>query len=190
MQTGTQVDRTALIRLLSFDRGYLSPYFVTDPERMEVVLEDAFVLVHEKKLSSMNDMLPVLELVAKSGKPLVLIAEDIDGEALATLVVNKLRGTLHVVAVRAPGFGDRRKSMLEDIAILTGGKTRRRRGWRTRCTRPAAVEEGIVPGGGVVVGRVRDGDGTGAFGFARRKSVFAARSPAAVRFFAASSFKG
>jgi chaperonin GroEL len=106
---------------MQFDRGYLSPYFVTDPERMVVNLEEPYVLVHEKKLSSMNDMLPVLELVAKSGKPLVIIAEDIDGEALATLVVNKLRGTLHVVAVRAPGFGDRRKSMLEDIAILTGG---------------------------------------------------------------------
>src|SRR5471030_2790733 len=106
---------------MQFDRGYLSPYFVTDPERMVVNLEEPYVLVHEKKLSSMTDMLPVLELVAKSGKPLVIIAEDIDGEALATLVVNKLRGTLHVVAVRAPGFGDRRKSMLEDIAILTGG---------------------------------------------------------------------
>jgi chaperonin GroEL len=107
---------------MQFDRGYLSPYFVTDPERMEVVLENALVLIHEKKISSMKDLLPVLEHVAKLGKPLVLIAEDIEGEALATLVVNKLRGTLHVAAVKAPGYGDRRKAMLEDIAILTGGK--------------------------------------------------------------------
>src|SRR5438045_952921 len=107
---------------MQFDRGYLSPYFVTDAERMEVVLEDAFILVHEKKLSSMKDLLPVLEQVAKAGRPLVIIAEDIDGEALATLVVNKLRGTLQVAAVKAPGYGDRRKAMLEDIAILTGGK--------------------------------------------------------------------
>src|SRR5215475_9094735 len=107
---------------MQFDRGYLSPYFVTDAERMEAVLEDAFVLIHEKKLSSMKDLLPVLEQVAKSGKPFLIVAEDIDGEALATLVVNKLRGTLHVCAVKAPGFGDRRKAMLQDIAILTGGK--------------------------------------------------------------------
>jgi chaperonin GroEL len=107
---------------MQFDRGYLSPYFVTDPERMEAVLENALVLIHEKKISSMKDLLPVLEHVAKLGKPLVLIAEDIEGEALATLVVNKLRGTLHVAAVKAPGYGDRRKAMLEDIAILTGGK--------------------------------------------------------------------
>jgi chaperonin GroEL len=107
---------------MQFDRGYLSPYFVTDPERMEVVLEDAYVLLHEKKISSMKDLLPVLEQVAKSGRPLVLIAEDVEGEALATLVVNKIRGTLHVCAVKAPGFGDRRKAMLEDIAILTGGR--------------------------------------------------------------------
>jgi chaperonin GroEL len=106
---------------MQFDRGYLSPYFVTDPERMQVVLEEPYVLLHEKKLSSMNDLLPVLELVAKSGKPLLIVAEDVESEALATLVVNKLRGTLHVLAVRAPGFGDRRKSTLEDIAILTGG---------------------------------------------------------------------
>jgi len=106
---------------MQFDRGYLSPYFVTDSERMEVVVEDAHVLIHEKKISSMKDLLPVLEQIAKTGKPLVILAEDVEGEALATLVVNKLRGTLHVAAVKAPGFGDRRKSMLEDIAILTGG---------------------------------------------------------------------
>jgi chaperonin GroEL len=106
---------------MQFDRGYLSPYFVTDPERMECVLEDCYILIHEKKLSSMRDLLPLLEQVAKTGKPLVLIAEDVEGEALATLVVNKLRGTLHAAAVKAPGFGDRRKAMLEDIAILTGG---------------------------------------------------------------------
>jgi len=107
---------------MQFDRGYLSPYFVTDAERMEVVLEDAYILIHEKKISSMKDLLPVLEQVAKSGKPLVIVAEDVEGEALATLVVNKLRGTLHTAAVKAPGFGDRRKAMLEDIAILTNGK--------------------------------------------------------------------
>src|SRR5512138_3262897 len=107
---------------MQFDRGYLSPYFVTDPERMEVVLEDPYILIHEKKISSMKDLLPVLEQVARAGKPLIIIAEEVEGEALATLVVNKLRGTLHVCAVKAPGFGDRRKSMLEDIAILTGGK--------------------------------------------------------------------
>ncbi len=107
---------------MQFDRGYLSPYFVTDPERMECVLENALVLIHEKKISNMKDLLPVLEQVAKLGKPLLIIAEDVEGEALATLVVNKLRGTLHVCAVKAPGYGDRRKAMLEDIAILTGGK--------------------------------------------------------------------
>jgi chaperonin GroEL len=107
---------------MQFDRGYLSPYFVTDPERMEVVLESPLVLIHEKKISSMKDLLPVLEQVAKMGKPLLIIAEDVEGEALATLVVNKLRGTLQVAAVKAPGYGDRRKAMLEDIAILTGGK--------------------------------------------------------------------
>jgi chaperonin GroEL len=107
---------------MQFDRGYLSPYFVTDPERMEVVLESALVLIHEKKISSMKDLLPVLEQVAKLGKPLLIIAEEVEGEALATLVVNKLRGTLQVAAVKAPGYGDRRKAMLEDIAILTGGK--------------------------------------------------------------------
>jgi len=108
---------------MQFDRGYLSPYFITDPERMEVVLEDAYILIHEKKISSMKDLLPLLEQVAKSGKPLLIIAEDVEGEALATLVVNKLRGTLHAAAVKAPGFGDRRKAMLDDIAILTGGKS-------------------------------------------------------------------
>ena len=107
---------------MQFDRGYLSPYFVTDPERMEVVIEDCYILIHEKKISNMKDLLPVLEQIARLGKPLLIIAEDIEGEALATLVVNKLRGTLHVAAVKAPGFGDRRKAMLEDIAIITGGK--------------------------------------------------------------------
>jgi len=107
---------------MQFDRGYLSPYFVTDPERMEAALENAKVLLFEKKISSMKDLLPILEQTAKQGKPLVIIAEDVEGEALATLVVNKLRGTLNVIAVKAPGFGDRRKAMLEDIAILTGGK--------------------------------------------------------------------
>jgi chaperonin GroEL len=107
---------------MQFDRGYLSPYFVTDPERMEAKLEDAYVLIHEKKISSMKDLLPVLESIAKTGKPFLLIAEEVEGEALATLVVNKIRGTLSCVAVKAPGFGDRRKAMLEDIAILTGGK--------------------------------------------------------------------
>ena len=107
---------------MQFDRGYLSPYFVTDPERMEVILENAKILIYEKKISSMKDLLPILEQVARQGKPLLIIAEDVEGEALATLVVNKLRGTLKVAAVKAPGFGDRRKAMLEDIAILTGGK--------------------------------------------------------------------
>jgi chaperonin GroEL len=107
---------------MQFDRGYLSPYFVTDPERMEVAFENAYVLINEKKISSMKDILPLLEQISKSGKPLVMIAEDVEGEALATLVVNKLRGTLQVAAVKAPGFGDRRKAMLQDIATLTGGK--------------------------------------------------------------------
>src|SRR6266581_4529818 len=107
---------------MQFDRGYLSPYFVTDPERMECVLEDAYLLIHEKKISAMKDLLPLLEQVARSGKPLLVIAEEVEGEALATLVVNKIRGTLQCVAVKAPGFGDRRKAMLEDIATLTGGK--------------------------------------------------------------------
>jgi chaperonin GroEL len=107
---------------MQFDRGYLSPYFVTDPDRMECVLENCLILIHEKKISTMKDLLPVLEQVAKMGKPLLIIAEDVEGEALATLVVNKLRGTLQAAAVKAPGFGDRRKAMLDDIAILTGGK--------------------------------------------------------------------
>jgi chaperonin GroEL len=107
---------------MQFDRGYLSPYFVTDPERMEAKIEDAYVLIHEKKISSMKDLLPILEAIAKTGKPFLLVAEDVEGEALATLVVNKIRGTLACTAVKAPGFGDRRKAMLEDIAILTGGR--------------------------------------------------------------------
>jgi chaperonin GroEL len=115
----TQLD---VVEGMQFDRGYLSPYMVTDPERMEAVLTDAYILINEKKISSMKDLLPILEQVVKSGKPLLIIAEDVDGEALATLVVNKLRGTLQVCAVKAPGFGDRRKAMLQDIAILTGGK--------------------------------------------------------------------
>jgi len=107
---------------MQFDRGYLSPYFVTDSERMECVLNDVYILTHEKKISNMKELLPVLEQVAKLGKPLLIIAEDVDGEALATLVVNKLRGTLQIAAVKAPGFGDRRKAMLQDIAALTGGQ--------------------------------------------------------------------
>ena len=116
----TQLD---VVEGMQFDRGYLSPYFVTDPERMEAALENAYILIHEKKISSMKDLLPLLEQIAKSGKPLVIIAEDVEGEALATLVVNKLRGTLQVAAVKAPGFGDRRKAMLDDIATLTGGRS-------------------------------------------------------------------
>src|SRR5216110_44586 len=107
---------------MQFDRGYVSPYFVTDPEKMEAVLEDAFILIHDKKVSSMKDLLSVLEKVAQQGKPMLIIAEDVEGEALATLVVNKLRGTLKVCAIKAPGFGDRRKAMLQDIAVLSGGK--------------------------------------------------------------------
>src|SRR6187455_1066227 len=107
---------------MQFDRGYLSPYFVTDPERMEVVLENPVILIHEKRISAMKDLLPLLELVARASRPLLIVAEDIDGEALATIVVNKLRGTLQVAAVKAPGYGDRRKAMLEDLAVLTGGK--------------------------------------------------------------------
>src|SRR5213594_3555672 len=107
---------------MQFDRGYLSPYFVTDPDRMECVYEDVYILIHEKKISSMKDLLPLLEQVARSSKPLLIIAEDLEGEALATLVVNKIRGTLQCVGVKAPGFGDRRKAMLEDIATLTGGR--------------------------------------------------------------------
>ena len=107
---------------MQFDRGYLSPYFVTDPERMVVSLDEPYILIFEKKISNMKDLLPVLEGVARSGRPFLIIAEDVEGEALATLVVNKLRGTLQVCAVKAPGFGDRRKAMLEDIATLTGGE--------------------------------------------------------------------
>src|SRR6478736_1233915 len=116
---GSELD---VVEGMQFDRGYLSPYFVTDTERMEVALNDVYILSHEKKISNMKELLPVLEQVAKQGKPLLIIAEDVDGEALATLVVNKLRGTLQVCAVKAPGFGDRRKEMLKDISILTGGK--------------------------------------------------------------------
>src|SRR5512145_2963943 len=111
-----------IVEGMQFDRGYLSPYFVTDPERMEVILEDPYILIHEKKISNMKDLLPLLEQIARSSKPLLIVAEEVEGEALATLVVNKLRGTLNATAVKAPGFGDRRKAMLEDIAILTGGK--------------------------------------------------------------------
>src|SRR5258705_12027080 len=107
---------------MQFDKGYLSPYFVTNPESMEVALENAYVLIHEKKISSLKDLLPLLEKVAKASRPLLIIAEDVEGEALATLVVNKLQGTLQAAAVKAPGFGDRRKAMLEDIAVLTGGR--------------------------------------------------------------------
>src|SRR2546428_827212 len=110
---------------MQFDKGYLSPYFVTNAEAMEAVLENPYILIHEKKISSLKDMLPLLEKVAKAGRPLLIIAEDVEGEALATLVVNKLRGTLQVCAVKAPGFGDRRKAMLEDIAVLTGGEISR-----------------------------------------------------------------
>src|SRR6058998_1347501 len=107
---------------MQFDRGYLSPYFITDPEKMECTIEDAYILIYDKKISTMKDLLPVLEKVAQSGRPMLIVAEDVEGEALATLVVNKLRGTLKVAAVKAPGFGDRRKEMLRDIAILTGGQ--------------------------------------------------------------------
>jgi chaperonin GroEL len=121
-ESKTMITELATVEGMQFDRGYLSPYFVTDAERMECVLEDPYILIHEKKISSMNDVLPILEQIARVGKPLLLISEEVDGEALATLVVNKLRGTLNVCAVKAPGFGDRRKAMLEDISILTGGK--------------------------------------------------------------------
>src|SRR5213594_1014352 len=121
-ESKTMETQLEVVEGMQFDRGYLSPYFVTDPERMECVLEDARILIHEKKISSMKDLLPLLENIAKVGKPLLVIAEEVEGEALATLVVNKLRGTLQCAAVKAPGFGDRRKAMLEDIAILTGGK--------------------------------------------------------------------
>ena len=122
-ESKTMVTELSTVDGMQFDRGYLSPYFVTDPERMECVLEDPYILIHEKKISNMKDLLPLLEQIARSGKPLLIIAEEVEGEALATLVVNKLRGTLNACAVKAPGFGDRRKAMLEDIAILTGGKS-------------------------------------------------------------------
>jgi len=121
-ESKTMETQLEVVEGMQFDRGYLSPYFVTDPERMETVMENALILIYEKKISSMKDLLPLLEQIAKGGKPLVIIAEDVEGEALATLVVNKLRGTLQAVAVKAPGFGDRRKAMLQDIATLTGGK--------------------------------------------------------------------
>src|SRR4051794_195044 len=121
-ESKTMTTELQTVEGMQFDRGYLSPYFVTDPDRMECVLEDPYILVQEKKISSMKDLLPVLEQIARAGKPLLIISEDVEGEALATLVVNKLRGTIHVCAVKAPGFGDRRKAMLEDISILTGGK--------------------------------------------------------------------
>jgi chaperonin GroEL (HSP60 family) len=155
---------------MQFDRGYLSPYFVTDQERMECVLEEAYILIHEKKISNMKEILPVLERIAQAGKPLLMISEDVEGEALATLVVNKLRGSLNVCAVKAPGFGDRRKAMLEGISMVTGGKpimaetgiklkgigledlgrAKARVEDALHATR-AAIEEGIVPGGGVAL---------------------------------------
>jgi len=122
-ESKTMVTELQTVEGMQFDRGYLSPYFITDPDRMECVLEDAYILIHEKKISNMKDLLPVLEQIARSGKPLLIVAEEVEGEALATLVVNKLRGTLNACAVKAPGFGDRRKAMLDDIAILTGGKS-------------------------------------------------------------------
>jgi chaperonin GroEL len=121
-ESKTMVTELQTVDGMQFDRGYLSPYFVTDPERMEAVLEDPYILIHEKKISNMKDLLPLLEQIARAGKPLLVISEDVEGEALATLVVNKLRGTLNACAVKAPGFGDRRKAMLEDISIVTGGK--------------------------------------------------------------------
>src|SRR5450432_2919077 len=121
-ESKTMTTELQTVEGMQFDRGYLSPYFVTDADRMECVLEDPYILIHEKKISNMKDLLPVLEQIARAGRPLVIIAEEVEGEALATLVVNKLRGTLNAAAVKAPGFGDRRKAMLEDIAILTGGK--------------------------------------------------------------------
>ena len=122
-ESKTMVTELTTVEGMQFDRGYLSPYFVTDPERMEAVLEDPYILIHEKKIGNMKDILPLLEQIARTGKPLLIVAEDVEGEALATLVVNKLRGTLSVCAVKAPGFGDRRKAMLEDIGILTAGKS-------------------------------------------------------------------
>ncbi len=122
-ESKTMVTELQTVDGMQFDRGYLSPYFISDPDRMEAVLEDPYILIHEKKISNMKDLLPLLEQIARSGKPLLIIAEEVEGEALATLVVNKLRGTLNACAVKAPGFGDRRKAMLEDIAVLTGGKS-------------------------------------------------------------------
>ena len=122
-ESKTMVTELQTVDGMQFDRGYLSPYFVSDPDRMEAVLEDPYILIHEKKISNMKDLLPLLEQIARAGKPLLIIAEEVEGEALATLVVNKLRGTLNAAAVKAPGFGDRRKAMLEDIAVLTGGKS-------------------------------------------------------------------
>src|SRR5713101_6268190 len=122
-ESKTMVTELQTVEGMQFDRGYLSPYFISDPDRMECVLEDPYILIHEKKISNMKDLLPVLEQIARSGKPLLVIAEEVEGEALATLVVNKLRGTLNACAVKAPGFGDRRKAMLDDIATLTGGKS-------------------------------------------------------------------
>src|ERR1700712_3224449 len=121
-ESKTMVTELQTVDGMQFDRGYLSPYFISDPDRMEAVLEDPYILIHEKKISNMKDLLPLLEQIARSGKPLLILAEEVEGEALATLVVNKLRGTLNACAVKAPGFGDRRKAMLEDISILTGGK--------------------------------------------------------------------
>jgi chaperonin GroEL len=121
-ESRTMETQLEVVEGMQFDRGYLSPYFVSDPERMEVVLEDPYILIYEKKMSALKDLLPLLEQIARSGKPLLIIAEDVEGEALATLVVNKLRGMLQACAVKAPGFGDRRKAMLQDIAVLTGGK--------------------------------------------------------------------
>jgi chaperonin GroEL len=120
-ESKTMITELQTVDGMQFDRGYLSPYFITDPDRMEAVLEDPYILIHEKKISNMKDLLPVLEQIARSGKPLLIIAEEVEGEALATLVVNNIRGILKTVAVKAPGFGDRRKAMLEDMAILTGG---------------------------------------------------------------------
>src|SRR3954451_527300 len=121
-ESKTMTTELATVEGMQFDRGYLSPYFVSDQDRMECVLEEPYILIHEKKISSMKDILPLLEQIARAGKPLLIISEDVDNEALATLVVNKLRGSLNVCAVKAPGFGDRRKAMLEDISILTAGK--------------------------------------------------------------------
>jgi len=121
-ESKTMVTELETVDGMQFDRGYLSPYFVSDPERMECVLENPYILIHEKKIANMKDLLPLLELVVRASKPLLVIAEEVEGEALATMVVNKLRGTLNACAVKAPGFGDRRKAMLEDIGVLTGGK--------------------------------------------------------------------